>query len=67
MKNPYARELKIKGDIVYLVSQYGYPDESFLERCKAELRLKNVYFASEEEKQAGIAEAKSKNVVQTYS
>ena len=26
MKNPYARELKIKGDIVYLVSQYGYPD-----------------------------------------
>ena len=26
MKNPYARELKIKGDIVYLVAQYGYPD-----------------------------------------
>ena len=48
-------------------TQYGYPDESFLERCKAELRLKNVYFASEEEKQAGIAEAKSKNVVHTYS
>ena len=47
-------------------TRYGYPDESFLERCKAELRLKNVYFASEEEKQAGIAEARSKNTVHTY-
>ena len=29
---------------------YGYPDATYLSRVKEELKAKNVYFASEEEK-----------------
>ena len=35
-------------------ASYGYPDETYLQRVKEELKLKNCFFSSEEEKQAGI-------------
>ena len=38
-------------------TSYGYPDETYLARVKDELKQKNVFFDSEEEKAAGIARA----------
>ena len=31
-------------------SNYGYPDETYLTRVKEELKLKGVFFATEQEK-----------------
>lgn len=45
---------------------YGYPDETYLERVKEELKLKNVFFANQQEKEEGIARAKSTPTFSTY-
>ena len=37
-------------------ASYGYPDETYLERVEDELKQKNVFFSSDEEKIAAIAE-----------
>ena len=46
-------------------SSYGYPDETYLNRVRDELKQKNVFFDSEEEKAEAIARAKSAKTVHT--
>ena len=46
-------------------AKYGYPDDTYLARVKDELRQKDVFFESEDERDEAIAKAIKLTQVQT--
>ena len=44
-------------------TSFGYPDDTYLNRVKDELKQKNVFFTSDEERDAAIAQAIKTHIV----